>query len=57
MIDDITEEEKEKINKYLMRALDNLCRIEKLLKDIKGSDSNGGQKNIQQSGGHAEGDR
>ena len=41
MIDDITEEEREKINKYLMRALDNLCRIEKLLKDIKGSDNDG----------------
>lgn len=41
MNNDITEEEKEKIDKYLMRALNNLCRIEKLLKDIKGSDSNG----------------
>lgn len=40
-MNNITDEEREKINKYLMRALDNICRIEKLLKDIKGSDGNG----------------
>ena len=36
---DITPEEKEKLNKYLMRAYDNLSRVERMLK--KGSDSDG----------------
>ena len=49
MNNDITEEEKEKIDKYLMRALNNLCRIEKLLKDIKGSDSDANRKATKES--------
>lgn len=49
MNDNLTEEEKEKINKYLMRALNNLCRIEKLLKDIKGSDNNANRKATKES--------